>query len=97
MTARKRIAAAFWFAVHNAIAHPLLLTRCSLAWRFHDWTAERMTLPAQEGWVPTDDDVRAWKGRNDVTLSVYDCRTAIEDARIMHHFIIDPTQPTERK
>lgn len=39
---RQRIAGAFWFAVHNAIAHPLLLTHCALAWRFHDWTARRM-------------------------------------------------------
>lgn len=32
-----------WFCVHNVIAHPLLITRCRLAWKFHDWTAERMT------------------------------------------------------
>ena len=97
MASRKRFGV-FWWRVHNIFAHPWLgSTNSPRAWRFHDWTAERMTLPAQEGWVPTDDDVRAWKGRNDVPLSVYDCRTAIEDARIMHHFIIDPTPPTERK
>jgi hypothetical protein len=32
-----------WFAVHNAVAHPLLLTGRGWATRFHDWTAEKMS------------------------------------------------------
>lgn len=32
----------FWFIVHNAIAHPLLITNTKLADRFHDWTANKM-------------------------------------------------------
>ena len=32
----------FWFIVHNAVAHPLLITGREWATKFHDWTAERM-------------------------------------------------------
>lgn len=48
--------------------------------------------PAQavDGWQPTDDDVQAWRGRHNISLSLYDCRSAIEDARIMHHFDVRP-------
>lgn len=46
-----------------------------------------------EGWKPTDDDVLAWQRRNGITLSLYDCRTAIEDARMAHHFDVSPTPP----
>ena len=51
-----------------------------------------LTQPAQavDGWQPTDDDVQAWRGRHNISLSLYDCRSAIEDARIMHHFDVRP-------
>ena len=32
----------FWSVVHNAIAHPLMVTRTEWSYRFHDWTADRM-------------------------------------------------------
>lgn len=32
----------FWRAVHNCIAHPLLMLPFSWVDRFHDWTAEKM-------------------------------------------------------
>lgn len=32
----------FWYIVHNVIAHPLLVTGCAWAERFHNWTAERI-------------------------------------------------------
>ena len=31
-----------WWVIHNLVAHPLLVTGCPWATRFHDWTAERM-------------------------------------------------------
>ena len=31
-----------WWAIHNLVAHPLLVTGAKWATRFHDWTAERM-------------------------------------------------------
>jgi len=37
----------FWFAIHNLIAHPLLVTRANWAFRFHDWTADRMMGDSQ--------------------------------------------------
>jgi hypothetical protein len=33
---------AFWFAVYNILAHPLLATRAKWADRFHDWTGDQM-------------------------------------------------------
>lgn len=35
-----------WWVVHNAIAHPLLVTHTRWASLFHDWTAGRMAGPA---------------------------------------------------
>lgn len=37
----KSIRDKFWGIVHNAIAHPLLVTGTKWADRFHDWTAEK--------------------------------------------------------
>lgn len=31
----------FWEAIHNLIAHPLLVTKSKWAYRFHDWTANK--------------------------------------------------------
>jgi hypothetical protein len=31
-----------WFAIHNLVAHPFLVTGSAWATRFHDWTADRM-------------------------------------------------------
>lgn len=58
----QRLNGAFWFAVHNAIAHPLLLTCCAPAWRFHDWTAHRMSSPrpSKPARSPKDDDRTLW-------------------------------------
>jgi hypothetical protein len=32
----------FWFALHNAIAHPLLLIPCRFTHWFHNYTADKM-------------------------------------------------------
>jgi hypothetical protein len=32
----------FWFAVHNLVAHPLLVLWPRAGERLHDWTADRM-------------------------------------------------------
>lgn len=32
----------FWFAVHNLVAHPLLVLCPPIGTRLHDWTADRM-------------------------------------------------------
>lgn len=34
--------AKFWYFVHNAIAHPLLVFGADWGDRFHDWTAGKM-------------------------------------------------------
>ena len=38
----------FWAFVHNAIAHPLLVTQARWADRFHDWTGTKAW-----GWRPS--------------------------------------------
>lgn len=35
---------ALWDFIHNAIAHPLLVTRMEWSKQFHDWTAEMMDV-----------------------------------------------------
>ena len=36
----------FWWIVHNMVAHFWIgCTNSPHAWRFHDWTADRMTVP----------------------------------------------------
>jgi hypothetical protein len=44
----KRLQRFFWFAVHNLVAHPLLITRADWADLFHDWTADRIDAPDAE-------------------------------------------------
>lgn len=38
----------FWWAVHNLVAHPLitLTFKSRLAYRFHEWTADRISEAA---------------------------------------------------
>jgi len=47
VTTRKRFGL-LWWRIHNIFAHPWLgCTNSPRAWRFHDWTADRMTVPTQ--------------------------------------------------
>lgn len=32
----------FWRFIHNLICHPLLITNAKWAYKFHNWTANRM-------------------------------------------------------
>jgi hypothetical protein len=58
MTIRKRLTGAFWWRVHNVAAHLWIGCRNSLtAWRFHDWTADRMTVPARPAAQPAPQGV----------------------------------------
>ena len=34
----------FWFAVHNCIAHPLLILPFKWVDTFHDWTADKLDV-----------------------------------------------------
>lgn len=38
----------FWKFVHNAMAHPLLVTGTEWSFRFHDWTADQWDKAAAE-------------------------------------------------
>lgn len=46
-------------------------------------TSRKVDVP--DGYKPTNDEVHAWRDRNDLDMfSLNDCRTAIDDARSMH-------------
>ena len=55
-------AGAFWWRVHNIVAHFWIggWPNSATGWRFHDWTGDRMAVPAQPahatGSRPTEGD-----------------------------------------
>jgi hypothetical protein len=61
-------------------------TNTQLAWEAWQARAQASGVPDDDEWKLTDNDVSAWRERNDLdgVLSLLDCRTAIEDARSIH-------------
>jgi len=37
----------FWWIVHNALAHGMLVAPCRFTFWFHDWTSKRLNWPTR--------------------------------------------------
>ena len=62
---------------------------------FAQTLGEPVAVP--HGWKPSDNEVDAWRNRNDMDMFFLSaCRTAIDDARSMH-LLSAPHHPTAEK